>query len=45
MDKTMDFMKSKIVQDFTKDIRQYNLGPLWEAIPELMHHHSKLCMA
>ena len=32
-----EFMKSKIVQDFTEDIRQYNLGPLWEAIPELMH--------
>ena len=32
-----EFMKSKIVQDFTADIRQYNLGPLWEAIPELMH--------
>jgi gentisate 1,2-dioxygenase len=33
-----NFFKSKIVQDFTRDIRQYNLGPLWEAIPELMHH-------
>jgi gentisate 1,2-dioxygenase len=33
-----EFFKSKIVQDFTKDIRQYHLGPLWEAIPELMHH-------
>lgn len=33
-----EFFKSKIVQDFTKDIRQYNLGPLWEAIPALMHH-------
>ena len=38
MTETVDFMKSKLVQDFTKDIRQYNLGPLWEAIPELMHH-------
>ena len=32
-----EFMKSDIVKDFTKDIHQYNLGPLWEAIPELMH--------
>ena len=32
-----EFMKSKLVKDFTKDIRQYNLGPLWEAIPALMH--------
>lgn len=31
-----EYMKSKIVQDFTKDIMQYHLGPLWEAIPELM---------
>jgi gentisate 1,2-dioxygenase len=36
MTETIEFMKSKMVQDFTKDIRQYNLGPLWEAIPELM---------
>lgn len=25
------------VKDFTKDIQQYNLGPLWEAIPEVMN--------
>ncbi|WP_318509079.1 cupin domain-containing protein [Bacillus sp. T3] len=31
-----EFMKSQIVKDFTKYIQQYNLGPLWEAIPELM---------
>lgn len=32
-----EFMKSSIVTDFTKDIQQYNLGPLWEAIPEIMN--------
>jgi gentisate 1,2-dioxygenase len=32
-----EFMKSQIVKDFTKEIQQYNLGPLWEAIPDLMH--------
>jgi gentisate 1,2-dioxygenase len=37
MAEVTEFMKSQIVQDFTKDIRQYNLGPLWEAIPALMH--------
>ncbi|MBM4762954.1 cupin domain-containing protein [Bacillus sp. B15-48] len=37
MGETTEFMKSKVVQDFTKDIQQYNLGPLWEAIPDLMH--------
>ena len=37
MAEVSEFMKSKIVQDFTADIRQYNLGPLWEAIPALMH--------
>lgn len=31
------FMKSDTVKDFTKDIQQYNLGPLWEAIPEVMN--------
>ncbi|MFC5541781.1 MAG: cupin domain-containing protein [Bacilli bacterium] len=33
-----EFMKSSIVTDFTRDIQQYHLGPLWEAIPEIMHH-------
>jgi gentisate 1,2-dioxygenase len=33
-----EFMKSSLVTDFTKDIQQYNLGPLWEAIPEIMNH-------
>lgn len=32
-----EFMQSSIVKDFTKDIQQYNLGPLWEAIPDIMH--------
>ncbi|MDQ0163116.1 cupin domain-containing protein [Bacillus alveayuensis] len=32
-----DFFKSKVVQDFTKDIEQIHLGPLWDAIPDLMH--------
>lgn len=32
-----EFMKSSIVTDYTKDIQQYNLGPLWEAIPAIMH--------
>ena len=36
-----EFMKSSIVTDFTKDIQQYNLGPLWEAIPEIMNHTPK----
>ncbi|MCP1143525.1 cupin domain-containing protein [Lysinibacillus endophyticus] len=36
-----EFMKSTIVTDFTKDIQQYNLGPLWEAIPEIMNHTPK----
>lgn len=33
-----DFFTSKEVQEFNKDIEQYNLGPLWNAIPELMKH-------
>ena len=32
-----EFMSSKLVLDFNKDLEQYNLGPLWEAIPALMH--------
>lgn len=35
---TKQFMKSQIVTDFTEDIKQYNLGPLWEAIPAIMNH-------
>lgn len=37
MTENNEFMKSKMVKDFTKDIQQYHLGPLWEAIPDLMH--------
>lgn len=33
-----EYMNSSIVKDFTKDIQQYNLGPLWEALPDIMHH-------
>lgn len=36
-----EFMKSDTVKDFTKDIQQYNLGPLWEAIPEIMNKSPK----
>ncbi len=32
-----DFFKSQIVQDFNKTLEQYHLGPLWDAIPALMH--------
>ncbi|WP_017729146.1 cupin domain-containing protein [Halalkalibacterium ligniniphilum] len=31
------FFDSPEVQNFNKDIQQYNLGPLWNAIPDLMH--------
>ncbi|MFS0824580.1 cupin domain-containing protein [Bacillus sp. 1P02SD] len=31
------YLKDQDVKDFTKDIQQYNLGPLWEAIPEVMN--------
>ncbi|MED4352275.1 cupin domain-containing protein [Schinkia azotoformans] len=31
-----DFFQSIEVRDFTRDIAQYNLGPLWDAIPDLM---------
>jgi gentisate 1,2-dioxygenase len=32
-----DFFQSQIVQDFNKDIERFHLGPLWNAIPNLMH--------
>lgn len=32
-----DFMKSKEVRDFNEEIAKYHLGPLWSAIPDLMH--------
>ena len=35
------FMKSQIVTDFKDEIAQYNLGPLWEAIPEIMNRNPK----
>jgi gentisate 1,2-dioxygenase len=35
------YMDSQIVKDFTKDIQQYHLGPLWEAIPALMDKQPK----
>ncbi|RAK13343.1 Cupin domain-containing protein, partial [Anoxybacillus vitaminiphilus] len=31
------FFKSQEVKEFTKKIEQYYLGPLWKAIPDLMH--------
>ena len=37
MAEKMEFFQSQIVQDFNKDIEQYHLGPLWHAIPDLMH--------
>ena len=30
--------ESTLVQDFNRDIEQYHLGPLWNAIPDLMKH-------
>ncbi|ARK29907.1 hypothetical protein BkAM31D_08535 [Halalkalibacter krulwichiae] len=35
------FFKSKEVQDFNREIEQYHLGPLWNAIPDLMHKQPK----
>ncbi|ANX13927.1 cupin [Fictibacillus arsenicus] len=32
------FFESKIVKEFNQDIEQYHLGPLWNAIPDLMKH-------
>ena len=32
------FFESTLVQDFNRDIEQYHLGPLWNAIPDLMKH-------
>ena len=36
-----EFMKSTLVTDYTRDIQQYHLGPLWEAIPEIMNKTPK----
>ena len=33
-----EFFESTLVQDFNRDIEQYHLGPLWNAIPDLMKH-------
>lgn len=35
------FFTSSIVQDYTKEIEKYHLGPLWYAIPELMKKEPK----
>lgn len=32
-----EFMTSKLVTDFNKEIERFHLGPLWNAIPDLMH--------
>ncbi|WHY78572.1 cupin domain-containing protein [Neobacillus sp. WH10] len=32
------FFESALVQDFNRDLEQYHLGPLWNAIPDLMKH-------
>ena len=36
-----EFMKSQEVTDYKNEIAQYNLGPLWEAIPEIMNKTPK----
>ncbi len=33
----MEFFQSQTVQDFNQEIEKYHLGPLWNAIPDLMH--------
>nr|ADZ54052.1 gentisate 1,2-dioxygenase [Paenibacillus sp. NyZ101] len=37
MAEKMEFFQSQTVQDFNKEIEKYHLGPLWNAIPDLMH--------
>lgn len=37
MAEKMEFFQSQAVRDFNQDIEKYHLGPLWNAIPELMH--------
>lgn len=32
-----EFFQSETVQNFNKEIEKYYLGPLWNAIPDLMH--------
>lgn len=38
---TADFLKSKEVAEFSRELERVNLGPLWHAIPELMHREPK----
>lgn len=33
----LEFFQSQTVKDFNKEIEKYYLGPLWNAIPDLMH--------
>ncbi|MFC0295904.1 cupin domain-containing protein [Geobacillus jurassicus] len=33
-----NFLQDQDVLDFNRDIEQYHLGPLWNAIPDLMKH-------
>ncbi|WP_102348908.1 cupin domain-containing protein [Bacillus sp. Marseille-P3661] len=37
MAEKLSFFDSDIVKDFNKEIEKYHLGPLWDAIPKLMH--------
>lgn len=37
MSETNDFFQSQTVKDFNQEIAKYHIGPLWNAIPELMH--------
>ncbi|AWP38437.1 cupin domain-containing protein [Heyndrickxia faecalis] len=41
MGETTEFMQSRVVKDFNRDLEQYHLGPLWEAIPAIMNHEPK----
>lgn len=36
MAESLEFFKSKEVQEFNRELEKYHLGPLWNAIPELM---------
>lgn len=33
----LEFFQSQTVKNFNKEIEKYHLGPLWNAIPDLMH--------
>ena len=35
------YLQDADVKEFTRDIQQYHLGPLWEAIPEIMNKNPK----